>query len=57
MNTTKVDIKVQSQAGRLFVEAKDIIESVKGQELINKAKNSSIFKEIIQRNNTREKKS
>lgn len=50
MNTSKIDIKVQSQAGRLFVEAKDIIESVKGQELITKAKNSSIFKEITRRN-------
>lgn len=50
--TTK-DIEIKSKAGRLYVEALDIINSVKGQELIYKAKNSTIFKEISKRNKER----
>jgi hypothetical protein len=40
-------IKVQSQSGRLYVEVEDVLNSSKGRELINKAKNSTIYKEII----------
>jgi hypothetical protein len=40
-------IKVQSKAGRLYVEVEDVLNSSKGKELINKAKNSTIYKEII----------
>ena len=40
-------IKIHSKGGRLFIEAEEFIKSEKGKELFNKVRQSSIYKDII----------